>query len=711
MISKLSTNHDRVFSKLIERITDSVAVDNKLIPFLFLLSFSICLPTVFAFLFGVSGIDAAKFFIYALIYHGLNGYLVLTLLSQRIQTNMLIPIILAIGIGYNFISFYTLSFFHLQQYSYLNLILILTISFFKTTFAKRGTIGFQLTSYSSNPYSYSTYDLNIIKTSLILFLFLFIVFFDGLPFFLNNDLDYHFNLQGAFATSMAYLPYPFSEPRNPEISLYYNYVYHAEMAFCHLCTSIPMKALANRVYPIYIFYLAIWTIYSFCKEHFEGKDFTAWLTVIFSLCVIGFSSWSTSLFGNPIPSSSTYVGSSALGFIYFFILTEKVMDFYESPKPSFLDWAFISLIFFIGSVARSAVPLIFIGGISLFLIREYFSFSVNRPLIRLFFLILLMSLLFITALFSAYGLFSSTSATDFVEFTQNIDFCLFSIGKWLPLYFPTLFKSLPELGFGLASLLLLLLTPGYLMIGFILQVKKFFKERIRNLDFLLFAFAFTAAIITNCTLAPGSSHYSFYFYTILPFSMFGAQGTYLLFKDYALLKKNSLLFLCLTSILIFLVKGYELFYEIRKEKLLTSVSFLSNPLFTSLSQDLLDLLNTITLPVEKTIAVCLINNLKEEDALALYIQLKGIPLYQQTLLNDTVYPHYAAFNNRVYSLIDSLTVSEIDDTFIEKWKSLQPHKNIIFIAKKNMNISTKNSFIIYNSRYHNIVIYVDGNSS
>ncbi|MBX9786266.1 MAG: hypothetical protein K2Y08_02900 [Alphaproteobacteria bacterium] len=97
-------------------------------PTTFLMGVGIFIPLLISYLFGISVRDCFVFFIYVCIYHGINGFLILSLLKQDWDDSIKLPSILVTGICYNILTIFLLSFFHWQSYAFLNPLPLLLLS-------------------------------------------------------------------------------------------------------------------------------------------------------------------------------------------------------------------------------------------------------------------------------------------------------------------------------------------------------------------------------------------------------------------------------------------------------------------------------------------------------------------------------------------------------------------------------------------------------
>ena len=307
------------------------------------------IPGILYFIAGASVKNSVNFTLYTFIYHGLNGLLFLSLFKQDFPDSIKIPATLISGICFNILTFFLLSFFHLQEYSFLNIFLLLII----TMFSKTTLIKF---SYHSRK--------SIVNDIWVFFFILFIfAFYPNSIFPLSKFINDHTMLQAAIANQLMYLPYPCKSTVFPEIPLYYNIGYHLEMAFCALRTSIPVEVLTSNLLRIYSIYLFLLLIYSFCKEYLQGKRFVGALTI---LCVVLYTPIGSTVFLNYLLHAASFLASVVCGILVFFILICKINTLLEKNKFNLFDYSFIFLLSFVGAIIRAPCSVVLIGGMSLF---------------------------------------------------------------------------------------------------------------------------------------------------------------------------------------------------------------------------------------------------------------------------------------------------------------------------------------------------------
>ncbi len=637
-----------------------------------LLGFSIFCPTLLAFLFGVSGKICAKFFLYAFVYHGLNGFLLISLFKQSIPESLKFPTILVSGIGYNILTFFILSLFNWQAYSFLNVFFLLFLKIF---------YDFDLIRFKPQNIR------SVTANSLVIFLLSLTVFFGCVTFILPSVVETHLGIQAVFTKPLLSNPYPYFLFWLPEIPFYYNYGYHIETAFCFFLTSIPLEILHVRLYPLYTFFLLIFTTYFFCRAHFQGKSITGGLAVLGSLCVIGYNNWSSILFLNVMPSTMTCVGSATVALTIFLILLDRIDNLLKSRDHSYLNYTFLLFMFFIGALSRSAFAPIIIGGVSFLILTEFLKTRKISPLIRLCILNFLLGITFIVTLIVIYGIFSSFSATGMIKFVpQNTQLMFSVIPAWLSSFSPTLAPQYQNLIFALASLISIIFISGYLVIGFYYQLFQWFKNGLSKLDSLLFYCALTGAIIWNFTMSPGQSNYTFYHYSLLIAGILGANGTYLIFRD-ALRTKSKILFvlvsLCTTALF---TKGYEIYYNV-SQLYWQSLSFRKTPNYAQIPQEIINSIESVAAKKKNTIVVALI-----PFNLILNLKLRNVPIYHEPFIQvaKTWNVLSSAELERVTNIINASNEAALllDDITINKFKVLFPGKEIIFFTLDTQKVTS-----------------------
>jgi len=646
-----------------------------------LLSLSVFLPLVFAFSFGSSPVVCVKFLLYALIYHGLNGVLILSLFKQDFPESLKIPAIIISGIGYNILTFFVLSFFHWQQYSFLNVFFLLLLAYYNKT----NLIKFQREGTSA-----------LLRKSFTYILLLIPVFIGCMGIILQTQADMHVVLQGAIASAIANTSYPYFLPFFPEAPLYYNYGYHLEMAFCSTLTSIPFEALSTRLYPIYMFFYLILTVYSFCRAHLEGKSVTGWLTILNDFCIIGYSTWSLNTFLNVLPTSILLVGSSIPALTIFFILLDRVAKLLNNLSPfSLLDYLFIFFLFFIGSIFRSAFPIIAIGGISFLIAIEFLRTLKIGPIIKPCILNLSLCLIFFVTLIIVYGFFSSFSAGKFLRIVlQNTQFSFSSLSQALVYWDLPFFEAHQHLVYSSIALMFMLISAGYLSIGFYYQMFKFLKNGAGKIDLLLLGSMLSGFVVWNFTEAPGGSQFTFFHYSLLIAGMLGANGTYFIFKDF--FQKKRAITLRLTNFLLIglsigglYFKGDELYFDFpQKWKEL----FHYRPSKSSeISQEFVDNITSIIKQRENIVAVSLLKHTicNLNNQLILSMALNNTPLYGIVglkFLFDNVSPSMRSRASEIVAMIENASQKDLDITTINQIKSLFPQKDIFLLVHKEQKI-------------------------
>jgi len=644
----------------------------------FLFFLCILFPAVNAFLFGAPGLSSLKFIIYAFIYHGLNGFLFISLFKQDIPEELKLPAIFVFGISYNILFFFILSFFHLQYFSFLSVFALLALNFFhKTDFIQFKSEGFHLSFKKYFP----------------LILLALICFVTCSSLFLINNINARFLYQGAIATSLNFLQYPYAAPHLPEASLFYHYAYNMDMAACSSITSIPMEFLATKIYPLYSFFWVLFSAFSFCKRHFKGSSATAWLFVLNAFFVLSYYSWSTAYFGNLIPISMFMLGGSiSLAYAIFFIFIDRLIHTINH-KPNRSDYACVLFLFFMGTISRSAFPIVILGGMSFWIAIEFFRSKKSEAFKRLYMLTQSMGILFLLSLILIYGVLSSSSAINFLSFVpQNSLFYSSTYSDGLNTWAPHFFAAYPSLIHTSNALIFLFLGAGYLTPGFYYQVYKWVKEGINNLEIFLICIAFSGFIIWNFTEAAGGSHYSFFQYTQLILGIFGATGTFLIFNDLYNSRNKVLSILGSFSFLLLCIKGYEVYDEIYRNTKLKTFSFWQPPHFSGLSSDSDEFLTKLSTLRDRndTIVVSLLDNLSLEKAEFLMIKLKGIPFYDLHLLNS-LYNNILSskdIEERVSKIKNIINIEFIYDYDIRYLQSLFPNKSIVFLSKKDREFVT-----------------------
>lgn len=668
-------------------------------PMFFLLGFSIFVPSFLAFLFGASGKNVCIFIVYAFIYNGLNGFLFLSLLKQNFSENMKIPAILISGICYNILTVFILSFFHLQSYCYLNILFILILNlYYKIDFIKIDIIGRK----------------DFLKNISSLTLFIIPLFIGGAAYVLQHKVNHHFLTQGAIATTLAHQPYPYTNFFFPEVPLFYNYAYHLEMAFCSLLTPISLEELSTRIYPLYTFFLIIYLVHSFCKEFIKGKEISGFLLLFNTFCVVGLFSWSLQLLIQGIPAGLTLVGSSTLGLIMFFLSIYKIYEINNNKSPRFLDYFFLFLLFFIGSISRSVFSIVLGGGVFFLAVTEFLRTWKISSIKNLLIIGILIGITFALALILVYGMFSPYSALGFMKFVpQNTHFMYaYQFRPWISSFDPPLFLKYKYLSSSIAAFVYVIVSAGFLIVGFYYQIFKWIKSGITNLELLLIYCAITGIVIWNFTDTPGGAQYTFFHYFAVIVSMFGAGGTYLVFKDF-LSSKNKFLFLLMgLSIALLIVKGYETYDELMHPRNWKDLSFRKKPLYGKFSKQLLDKLKFLTASTENFVIILLSPKyIFLEENHSLYINSKSTPLYTRTALNylrENVLAtrEIAERVSNVGKYISlGMSSTTFDDSILNSFKSLFPNKKIVFLLDKKTVIQSNQVKIIEEIDDINIIQY------
>ncbi len=636
----------------------------------FSVAFVVFLPTFFIYFFGAPATDSVKFCFYVLIYHGLNGFLALSFFKQKITGNLKVPFILLTGVSYNILTFFILSLFHWQSYTFLNILPLLgLVVFYKTPL---------LEAQSEDGSSF-------VKNIFNIFLLLIPLFIALLAFCLQETPNNHFFFQGAIANSVAHNQYPYHWHTFPEVPLFYNYGYHLDMASNLLLTSIPMEQLSTRFYPSYTFFLLMLTVYSFCKAYLKGGSITGWLAIACSFCVVGFFSYSTTLFLNALPSSLTLVGSSTLALSLFFVIVDRIYNFINTEELCALDYIFVIMLFFVAAASRSALPVVLLGGMGLFLISEFFKKFEIRSLLPLIFLTTALTMVFIITLIIVYGILTPYSATGFMSFfVQNTIFAFGEEPLWL-LRLRSHLVNYGSLGHSIEAMLHILFISGYLVVGFYYQIYKWFIEKPNKLELLLIYCCITGLVVWNFTTAPGGSHYTFLHYSQLICGIFAANGTYLLFRDTFQKRSTILWLLSGLSLLTFSVKSYELYNEIWYRGHLQTSSFQKPPIFHMFPKELLVKISSI--PEKNHNVVFLLLSTRYGDdktSNVMSIILRAIPVYNESNIKYllTYFTHFPLSERKIEINNQIIQFKTLNDQVVNNFRSLFPGKKLIFLVDK-----------------------------
>jgi len=662
-------------SSAITILSKSSKVDNYL--FVSKLLLFIFAPLFFISLFGVSVVNCVQFFCYVFVFHGINGILVLSLLKQDLPDSLKISGILLSGMSFNIITFFILGFFHLQQYTYLNLFFISVLVFiFKTRVIKLEPMTRQ--------------DLFISGAEYLLLVFA--IFIGSLQSILLTELDSHFLFQGLLASSVANFPYPYKFLCFPEIPFYYNYGLHFEMANCSLVTSIPLEVLSGRLYPFYILFLLSYTVYAFCKQFFEGKWITGGLVILNNFCIVGMTTWSTTFFLNWLPTSVCKVSSYALGITMFFFLVPRILNFLNLPKFRYIDLLFLFLMFLAGSITRSAFPIVLGGGLTFFIVFKFLQTKQMSSILRPIILNVILGISFFIALVSVYGFFSEYSATDAMKFTLlNRKFDYSYIFENLKLTFPFVFQNYPLLGAASTSFIHFLLAPGFLLIGFYYQIFVWLKEGIRDLDLFLICCAFTGIFVWNFSETSGHSYYTFHHYFCIICGIFGANGTYLIFKNFVKERNRTIEVLTALSIMMIFTKTLELYKSFKSGVEWEKVGFLKQPNYGKWSNAFLNKLRELSDQDKNIIIFSLLKDKTHQDVNLLNIHLKNVPLYDSRNLAYMRDSFYSSSNLKDRLLeINHLLIKEngVDDSLISALKRLFIKNEIILLCAGSQNITS-----------------------
>ncbi|MBX9786267.1 MAG: hypothetical protein K2Y08_02905 [Alphaproteobacteria bacterium] len=658
------------------------------IPTICLMGVGVFIPLLIASLFGISVKDCSVFFIYVCIYHGINGFLILSLLKQDWNDSIKLPTIFITGICYNIFTIFLLSFFHWQSYAFLNpLPLLLLNLIIKTNYI----------------------NLNIIKKedllkSIILLSVLIIPFFIGSTIYtLVNPVNHHYTFQAAIASSITYNSYPYVNFLFPEVPLYYNYGYHLELAFSSLATQIPLEDLASRIYPLYIFFLLIWTSCSFCEKFIKGGIISGMLFAFFAYSVVGFYSPSSAFHALSGTSASiNLVGSSTLAITIFFISTYKICT---NRFSSLQDYLFIFMLFFIGAITRSAFPFILGGGLFFYGIRKllqvrnlksfYDFINYNKNLIIIS---LLLFLALVLSLVLVYGLFSSYTCIGFLRLVaqNSYFFTASSIKSFISTIFPTLSVQHPVNYNRLVAALCILLSANYLIPAFYYQVIQWFKNKPTEVEFFLIFCALSGCLIWNFTEASGGSNYTFFHYFYFIVFIFSASGVYLIFSN-CLSKRSPLLILLTLSLLLsFSLKIYETYYSLTN---LNSLSYRKPPEY-AVSKNFLKRLSSININKDNLIIISLYRKPKLNDVIfgEILTTSSKTPVYHIETIQygrERIFVQSLDIHKRMGLVKEALLKAEASQVFsddtLNQLKAVFPEKSMLFIMDKTQ--AVKSSFI------------------
>ena len=618
---------------------------------------------LWAFLFGVSVPECTKFFLYAFVYHGLNGFLILSLLRQNFPEPLKLPAMLLSGMGFNSLTLWILSLGHLQKFSFLNIFVLVFLAFAlrirPLTFAPRSRWAF--------------------GQDLVTMLGCLLVVLCGCAWMLNPIPDVHTFFQAAIAHNVGTWAYPYVSPCLPEIPVcYYNYGYHLDMAFCSSVTHIPLYALCGKLYPYYVLFMLAFSLCSYCQSHCAGKVVAGWLAIASSLCVVHPFSWSLPLFLFAISGGTIALGSTGVALSIFFLLADRLDNFLNSKKFSVYDYVFIAFLFVFGSVARSAFAPVVLGGTSFLVVVRFWKTLQFSSVRRLVNLNILFGSFFLAILVYIYGMLSPFSAINFIRFVPQtsitVDF-ISILPSWFKVLCPAFLLNYPLLSHSVMSLLHLLFIGGFLTIGLWYQVTRWIKVSISDTEILLVSCALTGWLIYNFTESPGLTHTTFYQYTICICSVFAANGTILLFKKYFVYKKIAVLLVCVFGILAYL--------KIREvQSGLQAVAFENSSLFRKHQYTSL-----LTRDIEVIKALCrnhrdvIILNLL--DDFSINSMFPGVPVYKDHFIGWGVV-HIPKALPRVTELGLTLCVEGLDDKVISQFRVHFPHKNIIVLSRPSI---------------------------
>lgn len=531
-------------------------------------------------------------------------------------------------------------------------------------------------------------------------LFIVPLFLGGAAYILQSMVNHHFLFQGAIASSVAHNPYPYPYFLVPETTMYYNYGYHLEMAFCSLLTPISLEDLSSRLYPLYTFFLLIYVTFSFCREFIKGKEISGLLLLLNTFCVVGFYSWSLELLIQGIPTAITLTGSSTLALTIFFVLVDKIYKIVEKNSVSFLDCFFVCFLFFVGSIARAAFPIVLGGGLFLLGITELFKTWKISSVRNLLIIGIVLGGAFALALVLVYGIFSPYSALGFQTFVpQNTHFMYATkLKQWICTLAPTLCAENYYFSYRVSAFIYLILGAGYLTIGFYYQIFKWIKSGVKRLELLLIYCAVVSFLVWNFSDAPGGSHYPFFHYYSIIVSMFGAGGTYLIFKDTIALK-NKLFFTTLAgvSLLLLIVKSYETYSALKHPWNWNDLHFRTPPAYGqppksgTASRKVLDKLMTLAEQKENLIVVSLATREggHVSNAHLLSINAPGLPCYHWAGMNygfNLRSKAPARVGERMSNIIKTIEMGEntkiLDDNILNSFKQTFPNKRILFLIDK-----------------------------
>ncbi len=654
---------------------------------IFVLFFFIVIPSVLLSTFGVPLLDIFKFMLYVSIYQVVNGVLVLRIFNQDIKGNMWIPLVLLCGMGYNMISLFSVSIFNLQEYVILNPLFLFLISIIKEKIS--GKKNFEL---------FNDIQEKSIFQEMLIILMMLVPLIYGMTQNYFQPFEDHFLFQGAITSAVAYNAYPYTFLQFPEISLFYNYGYHLEVAACHFVTGIDIVRLVGRIYPLYVYYLLIATVFSFCREHIEGKIISGILLLISVFCTsVLFSKWH--IMG--ITSSMTLTTSPAFGMLCFFLSISIINEVYLKKRPSPSNFIFLFFLFFIGSIIRSAYPLILGGGLFIFSILDIIKHRNKDVLIKTIKIGALLGFAFLVTLAIVYGYFSSHSSASFLKIVpQNTKFLGSNqVKEFISNLLPVFSENHPFFPFSLTALFHLLIAPSYLLVGFIYQIYKWFKNSISFIELILLLCAITGIIFWNFTEAPGASHYTFYHYVFIIFGIFGASGTYHILKD-SLVKKDKKIFILL--ILAVSLLGYRFidFYQnySRVKYLYKNNHKMSYEYFDSFFSPVIECFNLISMNVEKmdNQAVIFLSSQPRNrvEPYILNIKLPHQKLYFESVLKYLL-QHFLirtdrGTKNRIKDIIANIKsvreTNELSEETLTNFKNLFPDNDLLFVIDKEISI-------------------------
>lgn len=651
------------------------------IPFLSLFFAFVTLPTITIKIFGVRYVESFQFISYVLVYHALNGYLIFPLASKHIPNDLRIPSILLFGMSYNILTFFLLSLFGFQKYSFLN---IIVSAFIWLKYVKnKNYLIFISTNYKK-----------FLQEFLVMIFILIVIFIPSSFFIFLKDPDWHMDVQGLFSASVLNNKYPY-EYLSLDIPLFYNFGYHMDMAFCHLVTTIPLEVLSSKIYPFYILFFLSYLVYAFAKTFFERQTGSGLLVLIFVFSATWFDNISTGLFLNWFAVSGSLLGSTTLSLIFFFVMIPLVYSYIKNNDMIFLDYLFFFLFSFVGSMSRSSFSLVLLGGLFFYILiiysRRWQLSEVRTPIA----LGIVGGTSFLFSLVLVYGILSPYSATGFIKFVhQDTMFVKSYINDWVSLNFSDFFERDILLLGRIIAFSHLLFIAGYLTIGFYYIIYKWYKLGINNIDLLLLSCAFTGIVIWNFTESPGASHYPFLYYSTIIFGIFGARGTYLLFQDIWVKKSMFIYSLGAVSTLFMSLKCYEV-YKWSSTLEFKKLSFWSTPHYSDIHKSLLQKVSQTTQGVDSSVLI----PIGIPSTLTLNMYTKKVCAKDQLLrLGQT--PNLKMAKNRLMELLNLFyTVDQtncLDKSTLSGFKALFPENQIFFLVHDTIKVDSPQLKLISN---------------